>query len=283
MHLGTGTLRLATARDSVSRVTTQNPFPGMNPFFERRWRDAHTRLITYLHDALQERLPADLVACAEEESVTIGFGGGTTAYRPDLQIQEPWTLKEPAGTAVAAPPTLRAATEPIRVFVEEETERWIEIRDLGDRLITVIELLSPSNKRGGVDRDHYLAKRRSFRSGGANVVEIDLVRQGASVFPDVVGEVMRRASACYGVCVFRAALPAALEVYPIGLRERLPVIRVPLRPSDADVPADLQPLIDQCHERGRYHVLDYRADPDPPFAPEAAAWVDQVLREGGLR
>lgn len=281
--LGTGTLRPATVRGSVSRVTTQNPFPGMNPFFEQQWRDAHTMVTAYLRDALQERLPADLVARAEEESVTVDSGGGATSYRPDIQIQEPWTLKQPAGTAVAAPPPPTAATGPIRVFVEEETERWIEIHDLRGRLITVIELLSPSNKRTGVDRDHYLAKRRSLRSGGANVVEIDLVRQGASVFPDVVREVMRRASACYGVCVFRAALPAALEVYPIGLRERLPVIRVPLRPSDADVPADLQPLIDQCHERGRYHLLDYRADPDPPFPPEAAVWVDQVLREGGLR
>ena len=55
-----------------------------------------------------------------------------------------------------------------------------------------------------------------------------------------------------------------------------------MRPSDADVPTDLQPLIDQCHERGRYHLLDYRTELDPPFPPEEAAWVDQVLNEGGM-
>lgn len=255
----------------------------MNPFFERRWRDAHTMLIAYLRDAIQERLPADLVACAEEESVTLGSGAGMTTYRPDLQIQEPWTLKEPAATAVAARPPLQATTEPIRVFVEVETERWIEIHDLSGRVITVIELLSPSNKRETAERNRYLAKRRAFMSGGANMVEMDLVRQGASVFPDAVRQVVRRAGASYGVCVSRAAMPGAFEVYPIGLRERLPVIRVPLRPSDADVPTDLQSLVDQCHERGRYHLLDYRTELDPPLPVEEAAWVEQALREGGLR
>ena len=61
-------------------MTTKNPFPGMNPFFEQRWRDAHTTLITYLRDALQERLPPDLVARAEEEAVTVGAGQAPTTY-----------------------------------------------------------------------------------------------------------------------------------------------------------------------------------------------------------
>jgi len=98
-------------------VTTKNPFPGMNPFFEQRWRDAHTRLIAYLCDALQERLPADLVAGAEEETVTIAAGEPAALYRPDIQVREPWTLKEPAASAMAAHPPAMPATEPIRVLL----------------------------------------------------------------------------------------------------------------------------------------------------------------------
>ena len=78
----------------MAAMTTKNPFPGMNPYFEQRWRDAHTRLIAYFCDALQERLPADLVAGAEEEVVTIGTGDWTTAYRPDVQVRE----SRPVGT-----------------------------------------------------------------------------------------------------------------------------------------------------------------------------------------
>jgi hypothetical protein len=263
-------------------MTTKNPFPGMNPFFEQRWRDAHTRLITYLHDALQERLPPDLIVGAEEEVVTLGVDERATTYRPDVQVREPWTLKEPAVAEVAAAPPPILATEPIRVFLDEETERWLEIRDTTGRLITVLELLSPSNKLEAMERERYDRKRRSFMSGAVNLVEIDLVRQGASVFPQSIRNVLNQAGACYGVCVFRAVQPATHEVYPIRLRERLPAIRVPLRASDADVIADLQPLIDQCHERGRYHLLNYRLDLNPPLGPEDAKWVNQILREHQL-
>jgi hypothetical protein len=62
----------------------------------------------------------------------------------------------------------------------------------------------------------------------------------------------------------------------------LPAIRVPLRPSEPDVVADLQPLIDQCHERGRYHLLNYGLELEPPLPTEDAAWANQVLREHQL-
>lgn len=264
-------------------MTTENPFPGMNPFIEQRWRDAHTMLVAYIRDALQEHLPADLVAGAEEEAVTIGAGKSPVTYRPDVQVREPWTLHEPAVSAVATKPPPTPATEPIRIFLEEEVARWVEIRDTTGRLVTVVELLSPSNKLESEEREHYRAKRRSFISGGVNLVEIDLVRQGAPVFPDGIRKVLREGSACYGVCVYRAALPGGYEVYPIRLRERLPAIRVPLRSSDADVVLDLQALIDQCHQRGRYHMLNYRLDLEPPLDPEESTWLNQVLKEHGFR
>jgi hypothetical protein len=265
-------------------MTTKNPFPGMNPFFEQQWRDAHTRLITYLNDALQERLPPDLIIRAEEEVVTIGADEKSKTYRPDVQIREPWTLEESGATAAATElPPATPVTEAIRVFLDEETERWLEIRDVNGRLITALELLSPSNKLESEERERYFRKRRSFLSRRVNLVEIDLVRQGVTIFPWRIGDVLHQGSACYGVCVFRVTRPAEREVYPIRLRERLPSIRVPLRPSDADVTADLQPLIDQCHDRGRYHLLNYRLELRPPLSPEEAVWVDQVLREHKLR
>jgi hypothetical protein len=263
-------------------MTTKNPFPGMNPFFEQQWRDAHTMLIAYFRDALQEQLPGDLSARAEEEVVTVGVGERPTSYRPDVQVREPWTLKEPGAAGLAAQPPTRSATEPILVFVEPEVARWLEIRDQTGRLITVLELLSPTNKREAADREDYLRKRRRFTSGGANMVEIDLVRQGAWVFPHPVRSVLRQAGACYGACVVRAARPGEWAVYPILLRERLPMLRVPLRPADADAVLDLQPLIDQCHERGRYHLLNYRLALEPPLSPEDDAWANELLRQGDL-
>jgi hypothetical protein len=233
-----------------------------------------------LRDALQERLPQDLVAVAEEEVVAIGGGESARTFRPDVQVRDPWPGSSSDDWRLAEEAT---APAPIHVFMDDEVERWIEIRDDVGRLITVIELLSPTNKLESRERDRYDAKRRMFVSGGANLVEIDLVRQGSSVFPEPIRETMRRAGACYGVCVFRTAQSNGREVYPIRLRERLPAIRVPLRPADDVVLLDLQPLIDQCHERGRYHRLDYRRDLDPPLAPDDARWLDDRLRGHGLR
>lgn len=132
----------------------------------------------------------------------------------------------------------------------------------------IIELLSPTNKRESWERQRYQTKRRNFTSAGVNLVEIDLVRQGVCVFPDPVRAAFVRSKGSYAVCVFRAAAGSDYALYPIQFRERLPVIRVPLRPADVDVLIDLQPLIDQCHERGRYHRLDYQAPLVPPLADE---------------
>ncbi len=264
-------------------MTTKNPFPGMNPFFELRWQDAHTALITYMRDALQERLPGDLVAGAEEQVVAIGADELPKPFRPDVQVRQPWESENGGGLAVASRVASPPATQPVRVFVDDEVERWIEIYDDTGRLVTVVELLSPANKQDEAARSRYRNKRETFISAGVNVVEVDLVRQGGSVFPPEVLTLMHSANATYGVSVFRVTQPKEREVYPIGLRERLPVLSIPLRPTDADVVLDLQPLIDQCHERGRYHRLNYRTDLHPPFSPADAAWVDSVLREHQLR
>src|SRR5262249_51516195 len=140
--LGGAHCRLPRDCDSVLSMMTKNPFTGMNPFFEQQWRDAHLTLIAYLADTLSERLPPDLVARAEEEeALIVGDHQGAKAYRPDVTVRELWTLKEPGVATVAPPPP-----EPIRVSLDDEVERWLEIREATGRLITVIELLSPSNK-----------------------------------------------------------------------------------------------------------------------------------------
>src|SRR5688572_23704073 len=127
-------------------MTTKNPFPGMNPFFEQRWQDAHTMLIAYIRDSLQEQLPADLVAGAEERLVTVGASEKPGTLRPDVRITQPWELKDEA--TMTTPQRVRAATATMPTFVlmDEPIERWVEIRDADGRLISVIELLSPSNK-----------------------------------------------------------------------------------------------------------------------------------------
>jgi hypothetical protein len=84
-------------------------------------------------------------------------------------------------------------------------------------------------------------------------------------------------------CVWRSSRLFQFEVYRLPLRERLPAIAIPLRESDADVPLDLQQLVDLCYHNGGYDDLDYAVDPDPGLSADDAGWADALLREKGLR
>ncbi|MFQ5859329.1 MAG: DUF4058 family protein [Anaerolineae bacterium] len=61
---------------------------------------------------------------------------------------------------------------------EEEEESAIFIREADtERLVTVVEILSYSNKAGGVEkRARYMVKRRELLSNGVHLVEIDINR-----------------------------------------------------------------------------------------------------------
>ncbi len=66
-----------------------------------------------------------------------------------------------------------------RVYIEHATEGYIEIVDVksGHRVVTTIEVLSPTNKRPGEGQRLYLQKQADMKQAGVNIVEIDLLRR----------------------------------------------------------------------------------------------------------
>jgi hypothetical protein len=154
--------------------------------------------------------------------------------------------------------------EPLVIYVADEpvSERYIEIIDVGSgrRVVSVIEILSLANKSPGEGQELYRRKQRELIDGRVNLVEIDLLRAGDRVLSVGLVHVPPHYRTPYQVCVYRAAVAQpCYEVYRVPLRERLPVIRIPLRATDADVPLDLQALIDQCDRNGGYDEdIDYR-------------------------
>jgi hypothetical protein len=251
---------------------TTNPFPGMNPFLERHWSDVHTKLITYIADAIAEQLPPDLNARSEERVTLHSPGGDQEDRRADVAVVETWKQgqspqwnplpEEQAGVIIA---------EPRRIPVFEETERWIEIRDVNGTLVTVIEVLSPTNKAEGAT--DYRARRDAYIRSGVNLVEIDLLRGGTHVLAFPLANLEPSPGARYCICVTRAATASVREVYPIALRNALPNIRIPLRPRDADPILQLQPLIDRCYRMGGYWSADHDHVPPPDLPREDAEWV----------
>jgi hypothetical protein len=263
----------------------RSPFPGMDPYLEQYWGDIHHRLIVYLSDALQKELPGDLRSRVDERVFVEPDEGQPRNIVPDVRVVERGRQLHPRlragnGVATAEPPIVHMEQdEPVR-------QGFIEIIDIksGRRVVAVIEILSPSNKLSGPGRDIYVKKQEELRQGAVSLVEIDLLRTGSRVLSAPFELIPEGHRTPYSICVRRGWKPLEFEYYRIPLRERLPAIAIPLRQSDPDVPLDLQALVDQCYETGRYDDdIDYREEPDPPLKPEDAKWADALLREHARR
>lgn len=271
-----------SAENGGKRDPNRSPFPGMDPYLEMHWRDVHTALMIYARDAIQDHLPGDLLARVEE-GVSIDLGESLRGAAPDVQVVE---LPGSTAWAPELEATVTVVAEPLVVPVSlPHTDRHITIVDAGsgNRVVTAIEFLSPSNKIPGPDRERYLRKQQDYIDGGVNLVEVDLIRAGIFSMAVPVGSINQYFRTDYQICVRRVTRPEEAEVYRAPLRERLPIIRIPLRPTDRDVTLDLQALIDQCYRRGRYWAIDYRADPVPLLSLPDATWADELLRAAGSR
>ena len=259
----------------------------MNPFLEKSWEDVRATLITYIRDELSPALPEDLTPKSEMRVSVLDQAGGNSQYRADIAILEEsfdsWKSGLPPAWSPEGSEFSLTVTAPVILHVDAPRERWVEIRTDSGTLVTVIEVLSPTNKTSG--RTTYQRKRHDYTDAGVNVVEIDLLR-GGEMTVDVegtdYGPLVAGKGEHYTVCVRRAALPMQREVYPVPLRDRLPVIRVPLRISDHDVILDLQKLVNNCYSTGRYWKLDYARPLYPPPAAADQEWMMACLAAGGV-
>src|SRR5262245_23812103 len=158
-----------------------SPFPGMDPYLEPHWGDVHTRLIIYSTDTIQDQLPPELRARVEERVVLETPEGLGRGLFPAVRVVE----YPPRPTPGPMPPVSVGVAEPLIIDAQPEpaTERFIQIIDAssGNRVVTVIEVLSPTNKLPGLDREQYQRKQRELVRSDTNLVEIDLLRQGRHV------------------------------------------------------------------------------------------------------
>jgi hypothetical protein len=214
----------------------------MDPYVEQDWLDFHARLVTYICDQIFRQLPDDLLARMESRVLVEDDDEGTRQQHPDVRVIE---VGGSGGRAAVAELPGVATIEPDLVLAdfrgEPATQRFIEIVDsqTRSRVITVIELLSPTNKRPGVGRRLYQQKRDECFAGGVNLAEIDLSRGGdrLSVLPELGALVPLPA---YVACVHAARRPGRTAVYLLPLDKPLKPMPIPLRPTDEDVVLHLQ-------------------------------------------
>ena len=253
-----------------------SPFPGMNPFLEqpRFWRDFHQSFAIYIRDALvplvrpnyyvriEERLYVSEWPHEEKQSL-VGLS--------DLSLHNP--IRESFDSTHAT--TLVA---PLQVVVDiqnmETGLNSVEICDRnGDEIVTVIEILSPSNKFAGDDRAAYLEKRAEILRTKANLVELDLLRGG----PKLPSRGMTKCD--YHILVSRASNRPQAAVWPFQLKDPFPRFLVPLRPTEEPVELNLKPILDRLYDNADYARFLYRSPPVPPLSSEEMEWAKGILTE----
>ena len=261
-----------------------SPFPGMDPYVEnpRIWPNVHHRLITACGDQLGSQLrPKYYVGIEERAYITDSDDPGADVIVPDLQIVEPHRTWSAAGSDEGGAELEVAELTMTTTLIDLEVrEPRLEILDAQSRaVITVIEILSPSNKmKGAYSREVYAEKRTELLNSKTHLVEIDLLRVGNSFLP--IGK--RRGDYC--VHVSRAEMRPKGELWGIRLRHRLPTISIPLKAGDDDAQLNLQEVFTSVYDRAGFDlILNYREAPDPPLDDRQAAWVDQWLKKKGLR
>jgi hypothetical protein len=187
------------------------------------------------------------------------------------------------GVAVATAPS----DEPEVIVVPELEihESYIEILDRAreQKVVTVIEVVSPTNKAPGTGRDSYQEKQREVRQSDTHLVEIDLLRGGQSVVAATSNRLRMLGRYDYVVSVERSGHRGTFEIYRRVLRQPLPVLNIPLAGDDPDVPLRLQDAVAQVYEAGAYRArIDYKQPCFPPLADEDREWANERIRAAGL-
>jgi hypothetical protein len=246
----------------------------MDPYLEHPgfWPGVHHRLIAAIGDDLAAKLAPRYYVDVEERTVVALPGGGAGHPRPDVTVVDSG-LREAAAAYAPAGPIPVEVPEGVRLG-------YLQVRTPGDnRVIAVIEVLSPFNKRPGAGRADYERKRLLLLTRPVHLVEIDLLRAGE---PMVLGGAVPRSD--YRILVSPWERRPSADLFPFDLDQPIPQITVPLLPGDEPAPLDVGTLAHGVYDRGQYRLrIDYRQEPEPPLATKAAEWADGLLRAAGLR
>ncbi|MGL6076037.1 MAG: DUF4058 family protein [Fimbriiglobus sp.] len=254
-----------------------SPFPGMDPWLERSdlFPDLHASLAFLVKQALNAVLPAGYSAITKN----LVWSGSDQRREPDASIYGDTENGDSVRKEYEGLLTLTQSEEPIE-------QPYVEILDAKSRrLVTAIEILSPSNKtRGDAGFDAYREKQAEFLAAGVNLVEIDWLRAGQHVTairrPALKAKVPHDFHYHIAVTAFD---PHRHEMAAIRLEDTLPRISIPLLPQDAPVPIDLQTLFTQAYDSSRYSVvMDYSEPPQPKLSPEDLIWANERLRAAGI-
>ncbi|MEA5620488.1 DUF4058 family protein [Cronbergia sp. UHCC 0137] len=257
------------------------PFPGMNPYLENPdlWPGVHGRIIVSIADFLAPKLRPKYFVAIEERIYQTTIDDRVLVGIPDVVVQSSRNANEKRQNTSVVLPEISPKTVTVPL-VELVKERYLEVRKVETKeVVTVIEILSPKNKRSGEGRNAYENKRQRVLGSSTHLIEIDLLRVGEPML--VFGDGIQ---SDYRILVSRSETRPRADLYDFNLRNVIPSFILPLRSGDSEPLVDLQSLIEGIYERASYDlVINYSQEPIPQLSETDMAWVDALLRDQRLR
>ncbi len=258
-----------------------SPFPGMDPYLEQSifWSSFHFRLIGAIAAALEPQLSLQYYVEVEtrtyqsdddEEEILIGIPDAAVFSSQSSSITPEQSL--PIESSVATQSRPERVSLPMSIPVNE---RYLEVREAKtDAVITVIEVLSPKNKRTGDGRTAYEKKRRLILESATHLVEIDLLRGGKAM--PILGA---RSQSAYRILVSRSDQRPSADLYGTDLQQSLPTVPIPLKVGEDDLCLDLQAAFSKVYAEARYSMrIDYQQPvPSPALSAQDQRWVTALL------
>lgn len=258
-------------------MTTESPFPGMDPYTAARslWKGIHTQLIGELSTHLLPPLLAPAYYVDVEPSLQVR---SEQSHYPDLQIVATNAPRSGKPLGLGLPVAEPTTTLLLEDEEKEDEENAIAIHAVeNERLVTVIEILSYSNKTNGAEkRARYLFKRRELLQGGVHLVEIDLLRWGQRIVPTLPAQP-------YHILVSRADERPQTRVWSFGIDAPIPDASLPLLEPNEQVPLPLQQAFTTIYQSRRFRQrLNDREDLAPPLTSIQLAYVRACLADEGI-
>ena len=259
------------------------PFPGIDPFVElQAWTDFHSTFNVSLRADLQAAVGERYVVRIEREVVlaTPEPDLASDVVRiPDVDVvadkpgpATPASVAEISTTAIAAPREF----ERITLDFPTRLRSYLAVRTRDDQqVVTVVETLSPTNKRAGSGRRTYLAKREEYLASSVHLIEVDFLLQGLPLPPlDEMAEQNDPAGRLTTLVSDWRTRPR-FELYRWSLFSELPIIDVPLAGDAEFITLDLQRSLDRVYELGFGNQLQR----DHSRLAGLPAAVEQAIRQ----
>ncbi|MDJ0730176.1 MAG: DUF4058 family protein [Crocosphaera sp.] len=261
-----------------------SPFPGMNPYLETPtlWSQVHTHLIVAIAEQMNPILRPKYRMSMEQRIYRQNSNNDSLELVgiPDNVVFSPSSkpTETSSNVAVASP-----KVQPLAISLPQpETikEWYLQVKNVETQeVVTVIEILSPKNKKSGEGRTKYIKKREQVLMSLTHLIEIDLLRKG-EIMPMNIDDTIK---SDYRIVISRSDRRPKAELYAFNLAQKIPSIPLPLQPEDEEPLIPLQDLLHSLYEKGSYDLaINYQKQTLEDLSENDQTWINNLLKQKEL-